>query len=67
MSERSEDLILVEVDSYIEKMIEKYYKNHLGDRLGEVENGENIYSQEGRQTAGVSGEVEGIDQRTVSS
>ena len=65
MSERSEDLILVEVDSYIEKMLEKYYKSFLGDR--EAGNAENIYSQEGRQTAGVSGEVEGIDQRTVSS
>ena len=66
MSERSEDLIMVEVDSYIEKMLEKYYKNHLGDRVGEVENGENIYSQEGRRTAQVGEEVRGIDQRTIS-
>ena len=62
MSERTEDLVLVEVDSYIEKMLEKYYKSFLGDRIGEVGNGENIYSQEGRQTAGVGEEVRGIDQ-----
>ena len=62
MSERSEDLIFVEVDSYIERMIEKYYKNHLGDRIGEVEDAENIYSQEGRRAEQVSGEVGNLDQ-----
>ena len=65
MNERTEDLVLVEVDRFIEKMIKKYYESHLGDRIGEVENGENIYGQEGRRPAQVGGEVRSIDQRTI--
>ncbi len=64
-TERKEDLITVEADSYIEKLIEKYYRAKLGDRIGEVENGE-IYSQEGRRPAKVSEEIRSIDQRTIS-
>jgi len=65
--ERKEDLILVEVDSKIEKMIEKYYKAFLDDRVGEVENAEEIYSQEGRQPAGVGGEIQFNGQPTTGS
>ncbi len=66
ITERKEDLILVEVDRKFEKMIEKYYKAFLGDRLGEVGNAENIYGQEGRRAEQVSGEVESLDQLTPS-
>ena len=50
IGERREDIIQVAVDSLIEKMITKYYKAHLGDRLQEGTNGE-IYDEEGRQPA----------------
>ena len=66
MSERSEDLGMVAVDKFIQDLIEKYYKNHLGDRIGEVENGENIYSQAGRQPDQVGEEIGNIDQRVIS-
>ena len=56
ITERKEDLVTVEVDSYIEKMLEKYFKSFVGDR----ENGE-IYNQAGRQPAGVGEEVGSID------
>ena len=60
--ERKEDLILMEIDRRIEKLLKKYHDAFIGDRIGEVEDAENIYSQEGRQTAGVGEEVRGIDQ-----
>ena len=66
MSERTEDLVMVEVDRFIEKMLEKYYKSHLGDRVGEVENAENIYSEAGRRPAQVGEEIRSIDQRAIS-
>ena len=66
MSERSEDLGMVAVEKFIQDLIKKYYENHLGDRIGEVENGENIYSQTGRQPDQVGEEVRSIDQRVIS-
>ncbi len=66
ITERKEDLIFVEAESFTDKLIEKYYKSFLGDRLGEVENGENIYSQEGRQTERPGEEIRSIDQYPVS-
>ena len=65
MSERTEDLVMVEVDRFIEKMLKKYYDSFLGDRIGEVEDGENIYSEEGRRPAQVSEEIRSIDQRAI--
>ncbi len=65
MSERTEDLVFIEVDKFIEKMLEKYYKSHLGDRIGEVENGEKIYSEAGRRPAQVGEEIRSIDQRAI--
>lgn len=62
ITERKEDIALVEVDSFIEKMITKYTKAFLGDRFGEVENGE-IYGQAGRQPAENSETLRSIDQR----
>ena len=56
ITERKEDLAQVEVDSFIEKMIEKYARAFLGDRIGEVENG-NVYDEERGHPAQVSGEV----------
>ena len=61
--ERKEDLVLVEVESYIEKMIEKYYNAFLGDR-GVVGNGE-IYDQTGRQPGRAGEEVGSIDQLDI--
>ena len=58
--ERDIDLIMVEVESYIERMIEEYARAHLGPRFGEVANG-NLYGQEGRQPSGYSEEVQRID------
>lgn len=65
MTERSEMNNMANVEKFIQDLIEKYTKNHLGDRFGEVENGENIYSQEGRRPAGFGEEVRGIDQRAI--
>ena len=56
ITERKEYLVLVERDRFIEKMIEKYYKAFLGDRLpfpgkgqeiGEVEDAEETNSKKG--------------------
>ncbi|MCK5430541.1 MAG: hypothetical protein KAI94_13765 [Anaerolineales bacterium] len=64
ITERKEAQITVESESYIYKMLEKYYKSFLGNRLGEVENGE-IYSQAERRTDQVGEEVRSIDQLTL--
>ena len=64
ITERKEDLITVEAESFIEKMLKKYYEGFLGDRIGEVENGE-IYSQAERRTDQVGEEVRSIDQLTL--
>jgi hypothetical protein len=58
--ERDIDLIMVEVESFIERMIEEYTRAHLGERFGEVENGK-IQRQVGRQPAGYSEEVRGTN------
>jgi hypothetical protein len=56
ITERKEDLTLMEVDRRIEKMLEKYLEAFLGDRLpfpgtgqevGEVEDAEETNSQTG--------------------
>ena len=60
--ERKEDLILMEIDRRIEKLLKKYHDAFIGDRIGEVEDAENIYSQEGRRAEQVSGEVGNLDQ-----
>lgn len=62
ITERKDDQIFVEAESFTDKLFEKYYKAFLGDRLGEVENGENIYDEAGRRAGQVSGEVESLDQ-----
>jgi hypothetical protein len=62
MSERTEDLIMVGVDKRVKELLEKYYKNHLGDRIGEVEDG-NIYSQGKRNGIGNSEEIGNIVQQ----
>lgn len=64
ITERKEDLAQVEVDSFIVKLLEKYYKAFLGDRIGEVENG-NVYDQGRGQPAQVSGEVGSLDQLDI--
>ena len=56
ITERKEDLVTVEADSYIEKLLEKYFRAFVGDRDG------NIYSQEERPIGTDSGEARGIDQ-----
>jgi len=53
---RDIDLLMVEVESFIEKMIIEYSKAHLGDRFGEVGDGE-VYDQEGRQPSGIGEEM----------
>ncbi len=60
--ERKEELILMEIDRRIVKLLEKYTKDYIGDRIGEVENAKKIYSQEGRRAEHVSGEVGNLDQ-----
>ncbi len=64
--ERKEDLLLMEIDRRIVKLLEKYHNAFIGDRIGEVGNAENIYGQEGRRAEQVSGEVESLDQLTPS-
>ena len=64
ITERKEDIALVEVDSFIEKMIAKYTKAFLGDRFGEVANG-NLHDQSGRQPFGPGEEVGNLDQRDI--
>ncbi len=59
MTERKEDLIFVEAESFTDKLIEKYFKSFVGDRLGEVENGE-LYSQTGRDGTKDSAEIGNI-------
>jgi hypothetical protein len=58
--ERDIDLIMVEAEDFIKKMIEEYTRAHLGPRFGEVANG-NLYDQEGRQPSGYSEEVQRLD------
>ena len=62
--ERDIDLIMVEVESFIERMIEEYARAHLGPRFGEVANG-NLYDEEGRQPYGNSGEIQRIDSSNI--
>ena len=50
ITERKEDLVQVESEAFIEKMLEKYFSSFVGDRDG------NIYDQEGRQPAANSEE-----------
>jgi hypothetical protein len=59
ITERKEDIIWVEAESYIEKLLEKYLRAKLGDRIGEVENGE-LYSQTGRDGTTDSEEIGNI-------
>ncbi len=49
ITERKEDIAQVDIDSWIEKMLEKYTRAFLGDRFEEVADGENLYDEEGRQ------------------
>jgi len=57
---RDIDLLMVEVESFIEKMIIEYAKAHLGDRIGEVGDGE-LYDQEGRQPGGIGEEMGSVN------
>ena len=57
ITERKEDLVQVESEAFIEKMLGKYFSSFVGDR----ENG-NLYSQAGRQPDQVSEEIGSIDQ-----
>ena len=50
MNERDLDLIQVEVEGYVEKLLEEYTRMWVGDR----ENGENLYGETGRQPVGDS-------------
>ncbi len=59
ITERKEDLIFVEAESFTEKLLEKYFMSFVGDRLGEVENGE-LYSQTGRDGTTDSEEIGNI-------
>jgi len=71
LSERDLDLIQVELDNYLMKIVEEYYRGWLGDRAGlpvEVEeDGNEIYGQEGRQVIPDSGQVRGNDQGYITS
>jgi hypothetical protein len=49
ITERKEDIADIEIDSWIEKMLEKYTRAFLGDRFEEVADGENLYDETGRQ------------------
>ena len=49
MNERDLDLIQVEVEGYVEKLLEEYTRMWVGDR-----DGENLYGETGRQPAGDS-------------
>lgn len=57
ITERKEDLVQVEVESYIEGLLEKYFRSFVGDR----DNGE-LHGQAERRTDTDSGEVRSIDQ-----
>jgi hypothetical protein len=57
MNERELDLIMVEVEGFMERLLAEYTANWVGDRRDE--NGE-IYGQTGRQPGEVSGEVGGV-------
>ena len=61
ITERKVNQIIDGAEFFTDKLIEKYYKTFLGDRLEEGENGE-LYSQEGRQVTGPGEEVRSIDQ-----
>ena len=56
ITERKEDLVQVEVESYIEKMLEKYFSSFVGDRDG------NIHGQAERYPGPDSEEIRNIDQ-----
>ncbi len=60
ITERTEDQIIVESESFIEKMLKKYLSAKLGDR--EVENGE-TNSQAGRDGITDSGGIGNIVQQ----
>ncbi len=64
IGERREDIVQVQVDSWFETMIAKYFTEHVGDR-GEVLGNGNIYGQEEGQVVRPGEEVRGIDQRAI--
>jgi hypothetical protein len=58
LTERDIDLMQVEIEAYMERLIMEYAAMWLGDR-GDIGNGD-IYDQEGRYPVQDSGEVRGI-------
>jgi hypothetical protein len=59
MNERDLDLIQVEVEGYLEKLLAEYVSMWVGDRenensVGGIQNGENLYGETGRQPVGDS-------------
>ncbi len=59
MNERDNDLMLVEVEDYLKKLLEEMTREWVGDRDGK------LYVQEGRQLTQDSGEAR--DQLRLSS
>jgi hypothetical protein len=55
-NERGLDILQVEVEEYIRKILEEYTKMWVGDRDGDV------YSQAGRRPVEVGGEVQRISE-----
>ena len=73
---RKLDIMQVELDKRMEKLMEKFLKGHLGERLNDAQitdnlvadgrtDGEETYGGEGRQPVRDSQEVQRNDQRDI--
>jgi hypothetical protein len=56
LNERDTDILQVEVEEFLKRLLEEYTNFWVGDRDGDV------YSQEGRRAVQTGGEVRGISE-----
>ena len=61
MNERELDLMQVEVEGFLKKLLEEYTANWVGDRRDDGD----IYGKAGRQLSGVGEEMGGDDNRDI--
>jgi len=61
MNERELDLMQVEVEGFLKKLLEEYTLNWIGDRRDDGD----IYGEAGRQPGGIGEEMGGNDIRDI--
>ena len=63
---RELDIMQVEVDKQFEKLMEKFLREHLGDRAGGI-NGAEIHMENGRRPGRDSGAIQYEQERDIIS